>query len=100
MNRYCVSIAWDYTCEESFEECSIFKAEPEYEDYDGSNMVSGGGRDGYSFDIYNSLEEAIINAHFNPEYIKFVDLSIEELNEKNKILSKYVWDKVKGLVKK
>lgn len=100
--RYCVQIEWDYSLpiENIYEECYIFPSESSYEEIDGSNMISGPGRSGYEFNIYNSLEEAIVNAHFNPDYISFQNMTEIELSEKDNILSKYRWDQNRGLIKK
>ena len=78
--------------------CTIRYATKDDEEYDGYNMVGRGGDEGFDMFISNNLEDAIINAHFNPQMIEF-DLSDEDIKLKDQILTQYVWDKEKGLVK-
>lgn len=84
--KYCVYTFWDYP---DMDKCEIYHSTQDLEEYDGFNIASS--HDGVTFNIYNSLEEAIINSDYNPECIKFTDLSEEEIKEKDNILSKYVW---------
>lgn len=98
--RYCVYIFWDYTLEEPLDVCEIFPSSVEYEQYDGNNFISGTGRDGFEFNIYNTLEEAVVQSHFNPEHIQYSDLTELELLEIDNVLQRYKWDNTKGLVKK
>lgn len=83
----------DYYCN-----CIIRYATKDDEEYDGYNIVGRGGDEGFDMFISDNLEGAIINAHFNPEFIQF-KLTQEDMKLKDKILSKYVWDKEKGLIK-
>lgn len=85
--RYCVYNEWSYP--QNKDKCIIYLAKKEDECYDGQNMYSRLG--GFDFSIYDSLEEAILNSHYNPKYIEFKDLSDKELTEKDKILEKYIW---------
>ena len=62
-------------------------------------MVGRGGDEGFDMFISNSLEDAIVNAHFNPEFIQFELTNDDDMKLKDEILSKYIWDKEKGLVK-
>ena len=100
--RYCVYIEWNYRGneEDRFERCFIYPSNPDYEEMNGANMVGGSGYDGYEFNIYDSLEEAIVNAKFNPKYISYSSMKDKELREKDIILDKYEWNQTKGLVKK
>ncbi len=93
--RYCVYIDWYY--EDS--RCIISHSTPEKENLDGDNLVGHGGNSGYSFDIYDTLEEAIIQSQYNPQMIDFSDLSNDELLEKEDILSKYIWNSETGYQK-
>lgn len=78
--------------------CIIRCATPDDEEYDGYNVVGRGGDEGFDMFISNSLEDAIINAYFNPEFIQF-DLNDEDMKLKDQILTQYMWDKEKGLVR-
>ena len=78
--------------------CVVRYAMPGDEEYDGYNMVGRGGDEGFDMFISNNLEDAIINAHFNPEFIQF-ELTQDDMKLKDEILSKYAWDREKGLVK-
>lgn len=102
IKRYCVHIEWNYTGEEEyrFERCFIFPSSTGYESMDGANMVGCKGMEGYSFDIYNSLEEAIVNAHFNPKHILFEGMEEAENKEIERVLNIYTWNQFRGLIKK
>lgn len=78
--------------------CIVRYATPDDEEYDGYNVVGRGGNEGFDMFISNTLEDAIVNAHFNPDAIQF-ELTNDDMKLKDKILSKYRWDKEKGLVK-
>ena len=78
--------------------CIVRYATSEDEEYDGFNMVGRGGNEGFDMFISNSLEDAIVNAHFNPDAIQF-ELTNGDMKLKDSILSKYMWDREKGLVK-
>lgn len=95
--KYVVFEEWSYV-EPFYERCIIRKATKDDEEWDGWNFVSGAGRDGAKFDIYNSLEEAIVKSGYNPEHITF-DQSLNK-NKITKILNKYNWNQEIGLVKK
>ena len=79
--------------------CTIRYATPDDEEYDGYNMVGRGGDEGFDMFISNTLEDAIINSHFNPDAIQF-KLTQDDMKLKDEILSKYVWDREKGLIEK
>ena len=79
--------------------CIVRYATPDDEEYDGYNMVGRGGDEGFDMFISDSLEDAIINSHFNPDAIQF-ELNDDDMKLKDQILSKYRWDREKGLVKK
>lgn len=78
--------------------CIVRYATPDDEEYDGFNMVGRGGDEGFDMFISNSLEDAIVNAHFNPDAIQF-ELTNDDMKLKDSILSKYRWDREKGLVR-
>ena len=88
MRKFAVCIEWNYrgSPEERFEKCTIYPATQEDEERDGDNCITGKGVDGYRFDIYSSLEDAI--------------LTEEETNDKDKMLSSYTWSYEHGLQKK
>lgn len=96
--KYLVSQNWAYDVEEPYEKCSITIATEEDEKWDGYNIISGANRNGMSFDIYDTLEQAIVQAHFNPDGIEFAD-DIDK-NEINSILDKYIWNPYHGLINK
>lgn len=81
-----------------YEKCYIFPSSPDYEEMDGANML--GRNDGFEFNIYNSLEEAIVNAHFNPKHILFEGMEEAENKEIERVLNIYTWNQVSGLIKK
>lgn len=95
--KYGVYVEWSYL-EPQYENCSIGIVSKEQEQYDGENMIGHAGMEGYHFDIYSSLEKAIVNSGFNPEHIEFD----ENINRKNidKVLNKYVWTYETGYKKK
>ena len=97
--NYLVTIFWDYTSEEPYENCTITYPSQSDFDYDGYNVISGPGRNGITIDIYKSLEEAILKSHFNPEYINYM-LDRDDTILKNEILKNYTWDENFGLIKK
>ena len=55
--------------------CTIRYATKDDEEYNGYNMVGRGGDEGFDMFISDNLEDAIINAHFNPNAIKFTNPS-------------------------
>ena len=61
-------------------------------------MVGRGGNEGFDMFISNNLEDAIVNAHFNPDAIQF-ELSNDDMKLKDEVLSKYRWDREKGLIR-
>lgn len=73
---------------------------PEQEEADGFNYVSRCGSEGASYDVYDSLEKAIIQSHYNPAKIQFKNFTAEQLGEKDRILSNYFWDNENGYRKK
>lgn len=101
-NKYVVYGEWHYAGDESegFENCIIHPATKESEEYNGMNVIGRGGDEGFTFDIYETLEDAIKNSGFNPESIKFENLSIQDLEMKDLILNKYNWNNETGLIKK
>ena len=102
MRKFAVCIEWNYrgSPEERLEKCTIYPATQEDEERDGDNCITGKGVDGYRFDIYSSLEDAILNAGFNPFHIQYEGLTEEETNDKDKMLSSYTWSYEHGLQKK
>jgi hypothetical protein len=98
---YGVFVEWYYGApEESYEHCIISVVDESVLQQDGSNMIGHAGNEGYHFDVYDRLDEAIINANFNPTNIKFEKFSDELLKEAQTIISKYDWDYEKGLIYK
>lgn len=61
---------------------------PEIDDLeqDGFNLI--GSKDGVKFDIYNTLEDAIVYSYFNPEAIKYI-LDPEDVAKIPAIIEKY-----------
>ena len=102
MKKYAVYTDWNYDGdpEECYEHCIIAPATKEDEEGNGENCISGSGRNGITFDVYNSLEEAILGANFKPEFMEFHNFTIEEIVKKNEILSHYIWNKEVGFQKK
>ena len=99
--KYFTYIEYGYHSEDNgyYCNCIIRYATPGDEEYDGYNMVGRGGNEGFNMFISNNLEDAIVNAHFNPDAIQF-ELTENNMLLKDEILSKYVWDKEKGLIRK
>ena len=62
--------------------------------------IGRGGDEGVEIFLTDALEDAIINSHFNPDAIQFELTNDDDMKLKDEILSKYVWDKEKGLIKK
>lgn len=100
--RFSVAIMWSYRgkTKEHYERCCISPATIANEDHDGDNCVSERGVAGYEFFIHNSLEEAILNAGFNPFKIQFDGLTEEETKKKDDLLSQYTWSPENGMQKK
>ena len=98
--KYFTYTEYGYHPEEGYYcNCIVRYAMPGDEEYDDYNMVGRGGNEGFDMFISNNLEDAIVNAHFNPDAIQF-ELTNDDMKLKDSILSKYRWDKEKGLVKK
>ncbi len=110
MRKFMVSVWWNYIPPPGVDEkdyipetCNIFPVDtnnPDEIENDGYNYVSGGGRDGYRCNIYDTPTDAFLNAGFNPKYINFTDLTEEETSEKDNLLSQYTWSYEGGLQKK
>ncbi len=98
--RYFVNVMWGCSLDGPYEKCDIGYANQEDEEHDGFNFVGKGGNEGQDFFIVDSLEDAIVNSHFNPYSIKFNELNEEDIILKDEILQKYEWDTYYGLVKK
>lgn len=84
IRKFFVTIEWDYTIQ--LESCIIQPYLPEFEPYDGYNVVGGCGRDGISCQAYDDLATAIVNANFNPKHIKFIKLTFKEKIFVNKLI--------------
>lgn len=65
-------------------------ADKEDEKRDGENW--SGRDDGYRFNLYESIEEAIIHAGYIADKITFVGLSEEDMNTANAIVCKLMND--------
>lgn len=100
IRKFIVSTAWNYrgAPEEQYERCSISPLPSELKDYKGDGSMNS--YSGFDCFVRDSLEEAIVTAHFNPEAIKFSGLNEEELKQKDEILSRYTWSYEHGLQKK
>ena len=97
--KYFTYTEYGYHSEEGYYcNCIVRYATPDDEEYDGYNMVGRGGNEGFDMFISNSLEDSIVNAHFNPDAIQF-ELTNDDMKLKDSILSKYRWDREKGLVR-
>ena len=91
-------IEWDYNLgEDSYERCFIAPASQEDIDNDGFNFIGGAGSNGAELEVFDTLEKAILSSSFNPFKINYSELSEEELKEKDKILSKIIWDLKDGV---
>ena len=95
--KFLVYQEWAYDVQEPYEKCFISRAGEDDEQYNGCNIISGANRNGMSFDIYDSLEEAIVKSGFNPKHIDFEDI---DQNLIDGILSKYIWNQKTGLILK
>lgn len=77
-SKYYVYSTWNYhNLQEPKEYCRIGYPEEDSLEYDGYNLY--GSKDGFTFDIYDTLEEAIIKSEFNPTHIVY------ELDEEDKL---------------
>ncbi len=88
--EYCVETDWINEDNNIYDHCYIYP-NPEndlYRDFDGFNIQDRCS--GYTFDIYSSLEEAIVYSSYNPIYIEFLDFNPEQQEEKDSILEKYI----------
>ena len=97
-----VFVEWDYCAEpeDCFEACTISLVDEKALEQDGNNLVGRKGNQGYRFNVYGNLEEAIVSAGYSPQHIKFEGLTQEQLEEKDRILSEYDWDCQTGLIHK
>lgn len=98
INKYAVYVEWNYAPAEkdSFERCCIYHPEEDVLEFDGDNMVCGSGNSGFNFDVYDTLEDAIIKSGFNATYIDFQDIDAKEITD---VLSHYMWLEDVGYVK-
>ena len=95
---YARFIEWDYNLgEDSYERCFIAPASQEDIDNDGFNFIGGAGSNGAELEVFDTLEKAILSSSFNPFKINYSELSEEELKEKDKVLSKIIWDPEDGV---
>lgn len=94
--RFCVLVVWNYRPSQIVERCTIFPALPEHEADDGIGYASSSG-DGMDFRIFDSLEEAIVQSHFDPFAINFKNLSKADSALKDEILSRCSWTPKGGL---
>lgn len=91
-------IEWDYGLgNDSYEKCFIAPASQEDIDNDGFNFIGRAGDQGAELKVFKSLKKAILSSSFNPFKINYSELSEEELKEKDKILSKIIWDSKDGV---
>lgn len=97
-DKYAVYVEWNYapTKEDSFERCCIYHPNDEALQYDGDNMIGHHGNEGFNFDVYDTLEDAMINSGFNPIHIDFQDIDAKEITD---VLSHYMWLEDVGYVK-
>ena len=94
-------IEWDYNLgEDSYERCFIAPASQEDIDNDGFNFIGGAGSNGAELEVFDTLEKAILSSSFNPFKADYSELSKEEIDERDRILSTIKWDSKKGIVKK
>lgn len=89
LDLFAVLHEWNYHCDEPFDNTSVFHPVDEDVEKDGDNMITGEGRDGFSFDIYSSLEEAIFKSGYLPEYFYKIDISELTPEEQENALSFY-----------
>ena len=100
---YVVVCHWDdYDTEycKAFSDCIIAPATKKDFENGGFNVIGHNGADGYSLDIYDTLKQAILSSGHNPKKIEFCKLNKQEIEEKNKILSEYLWDFMNGYKEK
>ena len=91
-------IEWDYNLgEDSYERCFITPASQEDIDNDGFNFVGGAGSNGAELEVFDTLEKAILSSSFNPFKADYSGLSKEEIDERDKVLSKIIWDPEDGV---
>lgn len=98
--KYFVYNEWGFHTEDNgyYSKCILRYATKDDEEYDGYNMIGRGGDEGVEIFITHNLEDAIMQSGYNPDFIQF-ELSNDDMKLKDEILSKYKWDKEKGLVK-
>lgn len=99
---YIVYVEWDdfpFDGKPPFENCIISPATKKEYDEGGFDLIGHAGSEGVRYDILPSLEKAILHSHFNPNHIKFENLTKKEISEKNQILSKYSWNHKLGYTK-
>lgn len=97
-DKYAVYIEWGYRPDtsEPFERCCIYHPDDDALSYDGYNMVGEHGNAGFDFNIYDTLEDAMVNSGFNPNHIDFQDIDKKDITD---VLSHYMWLANEGYVK-
>lgn len=94
--KYFVGTVWGCSLDGPYEKCGIGYDDGQIEEY---GFVGRGGGEGADFFTTDSLEEALVAACFNPDYINFDGLNEEDKALKDEILKKYEWDDYYGLIK-
>lgn len=73
-NKFCRFVEWYYG-DETREYCSVYHPSDEDFERDGQNVVGAGGNEGFKFDIFGSLEEAIENSTYKVDCWNKIDFS-------------------------
>lgn len=97
--KYSTYVAWGVAAVDkaAYDVCVIRPVTSvEQEEGDGFNYVSRCGSEGASYDVYDSLERAIVQSQYNPTKIQFKGFTADQLQEKEEILNNYFWDNENG----
>ena len=82
------------------ESCVLFHPNDNDLRFDGENYISKGGSEEFFLYVFDSLEEAVLKANYNPKHLKLI------LNNKSKryynylVTKKYRWTKNKGFIER
>ena len=81
-------------------QCKIEMAQEEDYALDGFCQPYPDNRGGYSFHIYNTLEEALLKSGFALEAIDTSALNEEQVKELKRIAAIYIWIPARGYLKR
>mgnify|MGYP003327763316 CR=1 FL=1 len=88
MKKYCVLKAWGI----HGNSCIIKPADNYYLARDNWKLTTSAGKCGTEIHIYDTLEDAIINANYDPNKRIFNNLNAFEMAKKDVFLSRCTWD--------